>query len=54
MARRLIEDGFTTTLWARRAQSLVPFADTGAAYATDRRALGRCIGRAVCLRDRRC
>ncbi len=40
MARRVIEDGFTTTLWARRAQSLEPFADTGAAYATDRRALG--------------
>ena len=40
MARRVIEDGFPTTLWARRAQSLEPFGDTGAACATDRRALG--------------
>ena len=40
MARRVIEDGFPTTLWARRAQSLKPFGDTGAACATDRRALG--------------
>ena len=40
MARRVIEDGFPTTLWARRAQSVEPFGDTDAACATDRRALG--------------
>ncbi|WP_241010970.1 NAD(P)-dependent oxidoreductase [Mycobacterium camsae] len=40
MARRIVEDGFPTTLWARRRESLQPFADTGAAVAADRRALG--------------
>lgn len=40
MARRIVEDGFPTTLWARRPESLEPFADTGAAVAADRRALG--------------
>jgi 3-hydroxyisobutyrate dehydrogenase len=40
MARRIIEDGFKTTLWARRKASLEPYAGTGAAYAVDRRALG--------------
>lgn len=40
MARRIIEDGFPTTLWARRPESLVPYEGTGASFATDRRALG--------------
>ena len=40
MARRVIEDGFPTTLWARRVESLEPFGDTGAACATELRALG--------------
>ena len=40
MARRIIEDGFPTTLWARRPESLEPYDGTGAAYAADRRALG--------------
>jgi 3-hydroxyisobutyrate dehydrogenase len=40
MARRIIEDGFPTTLWARRPESLAPYDGTGAAYAADRRALG--------------
>lgn len=40
MARRIIEDGFPTTLWARRPESLEPFEGTGAKYASDRRALG--------------
>lgn len=40
MARRIIEDGFPTTLWARRPESLEPYDGTGAAYASDRRALG--------------
>ncbi len=30
MARRIIDAGFTTTLWARRAESLEPFAGTSA------------------------
>lgn len=33
MAGRIIETGFTTTLWARRPASLEPFADTAAAVA---------------------
>lgn len=40
MARRIIEDGFPTTLWARRPESLHPYDGSGAAYAADRRALG--------------
>ena len=30
MARRIVEQGFATTLWARRAVTLEPFADTAA------------------------
>ncbi|WP_327319493.1 NAD(P)-dependent oxidoreductase [Streptomyces sp. NBC_01235] len=30
MARRIVEAGFETTLWARRPATLVPFADTAA------------------------
>ncbi len=33
MARRIIDAGFPTTLWARRPESLEPFADTPAAVA---------------------
>jgi 3-hydroxyisobutyrate dehydrogenase len=40
MARRIVEDGFPTTLWARRPESLEPYNGTGAACAADRRALG--------------
>jgi 3-hydroxyisobutyrate dehydrogenase len=40
MARRIIEDGFPTTLWARRAASLEAYDGTGAAHAADLRALG--------------
>src|SRR4051812_24490732 len=40
MARRVIEDGFPTTLWARRVPSLEPFGDTDARYATGLPALG--------------
>lgn len=48
MARRIIEDGFPTTLWARRPESLEPFNATGAAYAKDRRALGA-VSDILCL-----
>lgn len=40
MARRIVEDGFQTTLWARRPESLEPFEGTGAVVAADKRALG--------------
>ncbi|EUA51074.1 NAD binding domain of 6-phosphogluconate dehydrogenase family protein [Mycobacterium xenopi 3993] len=33
MARRIVEAGYPTTLWARRATSLEPFADTAAKVA---------------------
>lgn len=33
MARRIVEAGFTTTLWARRPAALEPFADTAATFA---------------------
>lgn len=33
MARRIIEAGFPTTLWARRPETLEPFADTAASVA---------------------
>lgn len=51
MARRIIEQGVPTTLWARRAQSLEPFAGT-AAVAADPVELGRAsavVG--ICVTD---
>src|SRR5215211_1473316 len=40
MARRIVEDGFPLTLWARRATSLEPFADTAAKFVTTPAELG--------------
>lgn len=40
MARRIVDAGFPTTLWARRPESLEPFADTGAVVAPTLRGLG--------------
>ena len=40
MARRIIEAGFPTTLWARRAESLEPFTDTPASMAGSPAELG--------------
>jgi len=40
MARRIVDAGFPTTLWARRPESLEPFADTAATVAPSLRALG--------------
>ena len=40
MARRIIDAGFPTTLWARRPESLEPFADTAATVAPSLRELG--------------
>jgi 3-hydroxyisobutyrate dehydrogenase len=40
MARRIVEGGFPLMLWARRAESLAPFADTTAQMADSIAALG--------------
>lgn len=40
MARRIVDAGFPTTLWARRPASLEPFAGTDAAVATSPAELG--------------
>jgi 3-hydroxyisobutyrate dehydrogenase len=40
MARRIVEEGFPLTLWARRPESLVPFADTVATVAATPAELG--------------
>jgi 3-hydroxyisobutyrate dehydrogenase len=40
MARRMIDAGYPVTLWARRAESLVPYADTSATIASGVAALG--------------
>jgi 3-hydroxyisobutyrate dehydrogenase len=40
MARRIVDSGYDTTLWARRAESLEPFADTAAKIASTPRELG--------------
>ncbi len=40
MARRIIEAGFPTTLWARRPESLEPFADTSASVVSSLADLG--------------
>jgi len=52
MARRIVDAGFPTTLWARRPESLQPFADTPAATAaslTDLGAASDVLG--VCVVD---
>jgi 3-hydroxyisobutyrate dehydrogenase len=40
MARRIVDAGFPTTLWARRPESLEPYGDTAACVATTRAVLG--------------
>ncbi len=40
MARRVVEDGFPLTLWARRSQSTEPYNDTDAAVAETPASLG--------------
>src|SRR5437868_4902690 len=52
IAQRLVEQGVPTTLWARRAETLEPFANTAAMFASDRVALGAAgdvVG--VCVTD---
>lgn len=50
MARRIIEAGFPVTLWARRAETLAPFAGTAAATAGSPAELGAAVDLAcVCV-----
>ncbi|MET0179682.1 MAG: NAD(P)-dependent oxidoreductase [Novosphingobium sp.] len=52
MARRIIEAGYPLVLWARRPDSLVPYADTAAQAAGSVAALGaRCDLVGVCVVD---
>jgi len=52
MARRIIDAGLPTTLWARRTESLEPFADTSAVMAASPAALGAsCDVLGVCVVD---
>ncbi|MET7685279.1 NAD(P)-dependent oxidoreductase [Streptomyces sp. NPDC005423] len=48
MARRIVEAGFATTLWARRAAALAPFADT-AVKTADSPAELAAVSDVVCL-----
>jgi 3-hydroxyisobutyrate dehydrogenase len=48
MARRIIDEGYPTTLWARRPESLEPFADTPAAVAATPVELGA-AAHVVCI-----
>lgn len=48
MARRIVEGGYTTTLWARRPKTLEPFADTAAGVAESPAELGR-VSDLVCV-----
>ncbi|SNT36615.1 3-hydroxyisobutyrate dehydrogenase [Rhodococcoides kyotonense] len=48
MARRIVESGFTLTLWARSASTLAQYADTSAAYALTPTELGR-VSDLVCI-----
>lgn len=43
MARRMIDAGYPVMLWARRAESLAPYASTNATTAPDIAALGRSV-----------
>ncbi len=52
MARRIVEAGYPTVLWARRAETLEPFADTQAQVAGSVAELGeRCDLVGVCVVD---
>jgi 3-hydroxyisobutyrate dehydrogenase len=52
MARRIVDAGFPTTLWARRPATLEPFADSAAAVAANPAELGAaCDVLGVCVVD---
>lgn len=48
MARRVVDAGFPTTLWARRPETLEPFADTAASVAATPRELGE-VSDVLCI-----
>lgn len=50
MARRIVEGGYDTTLWARRAASLDPYAGTAAKTASTPAELGAASDLLVCGR----
>ncbi|WP_035856557.1 NAD(P)-dependent oxidoreductase [Cryptosporangium arvum] len=52
MARRIVDEGFPTTLWARRPESLEPYAGTAAAVADSPAALAEASDVVcLCVRD---
>lgn len=52
MARRIVEAGFPLVLWARRRESLEPYADTAAEFAESIAELGaRCDLVGICVLD---
>ncbi len=52
MARRMVEAGYPLTLWARRPESLEPYADTAAEYAGSIAELAeRCDHVGICVLD---
>lgn len=52
MARRMVDAGYELVLWARRPESLEPFADTAAEYAASVEALGEQVEHVgVCVVD---
>ena len=52
MARRIIDAGYPVVLWARRRDTLVPFAETAAKTASSIAELGACTEHVgICVRD---
>ena len=52
MARRMIDSGLPTVLWARRQETLEPFADSGAGFAASVAELGEQVHyAAICVVD---
>jgi 3-hydroxyisobutyrate dehydrogenase len=52
MAQRMIDAGFPTTLWARRPETLLPYASTAASYAENLAELGAtCEHIGICVVD---
>ena len=54
MAQRIVDAGYATTLWARRPETLEPFAGTAAIFAASPAELGAASDVLVRLRRRRC
>ena len=52
MARRIVDEGYATTLWSRRPESVEPFADTRATVAATPAELGAAVDVvAICVVD---